>query len=828
MKTCGIDLGTTNSCIFVVDSQGSRLIKDEYGHATFPSVVYVGRDGKPVVGYAARNRIGEVPGPVATIKRKIGSTETVLLGGKQQTPVEVSAMILRFLKQLAEQQAGEPVDRAVVTVPAYFSHVQRQQTDEAGRLAGFREVITLLEPVAAALSHSLSSEKKKLRIFVYDLGGGTFDATVLDKDLYGGIGVLSFGGDPFLGGDDVDARLARVLLARLAEWDYSLDLDLDLPEDNSRFQRLKAYAELAKKELSDKEQVALVHHGLMEDKRGDTVDLDLTVTRAELEDCARDLIERSIEASLKTLSKNNLTIESIDEVIMVGGMSRMPLAQRMLRESFGREPQVVDPDLIVARGAAIKAAEVFGEQEVAASGLRLELRYDPRTDKEHARLSGLFDRAVERHTVYLFGDASELSQTVDGADRFIFDPVPLRPLSENLFTLSVEDEGENVIIEREIRITHGAEAAPASVSPGSVVTKAIQLWTVDGLEVLFPENTALPHSVTHTFETSDRSGQIVAPIWEGDREVARLEIKDIPRDLKVGTPVIIEVSVESDYQISTSASVPDIKREVNIKFRIEPTDTSKINPDYVRRELARLGGQAEEVCAECPSAEALELFRFNFRQVQHQIEVELSEPEPKRAKLQEKLGELAALIQKLPRKDQQNQLTPSYEEFSERLRGAVNRAGENEHPKLAEMLPQVTAVEERARAAWQEKNSFAWRQVNKQLDAIEVQLRPVIDPKQEAMGIASWIVAGQVPELKAAAAGHHQAEISEIENEAIVVFLETQAGELDARAAVNKLVSLFHSRVVPLRQKLGLVAEDEPKVVADTSGMGGLIRRRQA
>jgi molecular chaperone DnaK (HSP70) len=827
MKTCGIDLGTTNSCIFVGDWQGNTLIVDEYEHKTFPSIVYVGRDGKPVVGYAARNRIGELPGPVTTIKRKLGSTETVMLGGRQQTPVEVSALILTFLKQLAEKQTGETVDRAVVTVPAYFSHIQRQQTDEAGKLAGFREVTTLLEPVAAALVYSLASEAERLRIFVYDLGGGTFDATVLEKDRYGGINVLSFGGDPFLGGDDVDARLACVLIGKLTERGYNLELDLDQPEDYSRFQRLKAYAELAKKELTDREQFTLVHQGLMEDKSGETIDLDLAVTRAELEDCAHDLIERSIAESIKTLSKNDITISSIDEVIMVGGMSRMPLAQRMLAEAFGREPKVVDPDLIVARGAAIKAAEVYGEQEVAASGLRLELRYDRRTDKEHTRISGLFDRAVTNHTLYLFSDTGELSQTVSGTDRFTFDPVPLQPLKENTFTLSVEDEDEAVIIERAIRITHEAQSGGMLVSPGAVVTKPIQIWTADGLEVLFPENTMLPHSVRHTFETGDQSGQIVAPIWEGNHEVARLEVKDIPRELKVGTPVHIDVSVESDYQISASANVPDIMRKVEVKFRIEPVDTSKITPEHVRQELVRLQQQAAEAAAKCSSEEALELSRFNFRQVQNQIEIELSEPEPKRAKLQEKLSELAALIQKLPRADQPSQLTPTYEEFSERLRGIVNLASDNNHPRLAEMRPQISIVEEKGSVAWQKKDAFAWQQVNKQLDVIGHQLQPEIAPEERAMGIAAWLAAREVPELREAAGRRYADEIHHIENEALTIFLQTQMQLLDAQSAISKLITLFQEHVTPLRARLGLVTESAPRVAADMSDIGGLIRRRQ-
>ncbi|HWP43453.1 MAG TPA: Hsp70 family protein [Blastocatellia bacterium] len=829
MKSCGIDLGTTNSCIYVVDGEERRVIADEYDHKIFPSVVYIGRDGKYSVGYTAKNRMGELPGPVTTIKRKMGTTEKVMLGGQERTPVDVSALILEFLKELAEKSTGEQIDRAVVTVPAYFNHIQRQQTDEAARKAGFREVVTLLEPVAAALAYSLDNEADRLRVFVYDLGGGTFDATVLEKDRFGGITVLSFGGDPFLGGDDIDARLVRVMIQRLEQNGYNLALDLDLAEDFSRFQKIKFFAEVAKKRLTDQTEVTLERQGFIEDKNGTTIDLDLTITREELEECSRDLIARSVEESLRTLAKKEIPIDSIDEIIMVGGMSRMPLAQRLLAEAFGRQPKVEDPDLIVARGAAIKAAEVFGDQEVASSGLRLELRYDRRTDKDRVRISGLFDQEVEGFTLYLFSDKAEFSETLDRTNRFTFDNIPLAHSSENVFTLSVEDRDENTIIEREIRIVHEAGARQLLASPGSVVTKPIHIWTVDELDTLFPENTALPHSVVRTFETSDQSGQIVAPIWEGDHEVARLEIRDIPRDLRIGTPVVIEVRVESDYQIYASASVPDIGREVQIRFRIEPVDTSMITPEYVRQQIALLDQEAQEAIEKCPSEEAVSLFRFHYGQVKSQIEVELAEMEPKRAKLIEKIAELSALIQKLPSRDSAAQMKPTYEEMSERLREIVERASANNHSKLGQTLPQINALQEQARRVWENRDPFAWKRINSQVDAIEYELRPEMPPAERAAGIAAWIVAAQVPEMRESAAGQHSAEIDDIEAEATLIYIQMDNGVIQPQEAINRLIKLYQGKVVALRKLLGLTSAESP--VADPSALKkmeeGRVRKRQ-
>ncbi len=824
MRACGIDLGTTNSCIYVVEEGEGRLIADDQGHATVPSVVYAGRDGAPVVGLAARNRMGELPGPVTAVKRKMGSTETVLLGGVERTPVEVSALLLAALKEMAERRTGAPVDRAVVTVPAYFSHVQRQQTDEAGRRAGFREVATLLEPVAAALAYSLASDREALKVFVYDLGGGTFDATVLEKDRHGGISVLAFGGDPFLGGEDVDARLARRLARQLAEKGYRLELDLDRPEDASRFQRLKFWAELAKKELSESEQVALVRQGLFEDQAGDTVDLDLTLTRAELEAEALDLVERSIDASLATLAKAGLEPAAVDDVIMVGGMSRMPLVRRLLAAALGREPRLVDPDLIVARGAALKAAEVFGEQAVAATGLCLTLRFDRRTRAGRARIAGRFDRPLAGHTVYLLGGPDELDRPLAGTDRFAFEGVPLAP-GDNRFTLSVEDAGGALVLEQEIRIEQDPEAGEGLRSPGAVVTKPIAVRTVDGLAVLFAENTALPAAASHTFETADQSGRIVVPIWEGSHEVTRLAIADLPRDLKVGTAVVVEVQILADYRIEAAARLPDLDRAVRADFRIEPVDTAALTPEAVRARLAALAEEARGAVERCPSAREVEIFALRQRALADEIAIELAEAEPKRARLHDKLAELAALVVALSAPAEERPLEPSFEEWSQLLTGILTRAVAAEHPKLTEARPQSEALREKAREAWERRDALAWRRVQEQTGAIARLLRPEMSPEERTLGFAAWLVTDQIPKLTAARPGRPDPRIDAARLQAEGIFLTVRAGVMDPQEGYSRLLALFQETLQPLQAELGLVPAAAPDI-ADPGALAGLVRQR--
>jgi actin-like ATPase involved in cell morphogenesis len=823
MKACGIDLGTTNSCIYVVTPEGPSLVLDDQKRKTFPSVVHIGRDGKASIGYAAKNRMGELPAPVATIKRKMGSNEMVTLGKERETPVQVSARILRFLKELATNQEHEEVDRAVVTVPAYFGHIQRQQTDQAAREAGFREVTTLLEPVAAALAYTLSSERERLRIFVYDLGGGTFDATVLEKDDQGGLNVLSFGGDPFLGGDDLDARLVQLLIEKLAAKGYKLDLNLDNPEDFSRFQRLKFYAEDAKIRLTAHESIEIVRQGLFQDQSGDLVDLDVTVTREELEQRTRDLIERSITESLATLTKNKNKIEisSIDEVIMVGGMSRMPLVARRLQEVFGKPPKLEDPDLIVARGAAIKAAQIYPERAAGAGGLTLDLRYDRQTDKRAVRVAGVFNRVLNDHTVYLIDSREDRYERLSGTDRFSFDGVVLVENQVNAFTLTVEDAAGETVLEQSLEIKQDPNCVPVLSSPGSVVTKAISVWTLDGPLKLFPENTALPHSATCKLQTADQVGEIALPIWEGAHQLEVLKIRGIPKDLAIGTPVVMEVSVEADYSIRAKASVPSIKQSVDITFRIEAVDTARMTPQYIAERLADFEEKARKAAADCPSPDEVETFWVLFRGTLKEIEMELTEAEPKRLKIQEKFGALAALIRGLSQRQDGIQLHPSFEEFNEKLSGIETGAIQAKHSKLPEVRPQIEKLRREAEAAWKARDRIAWSRANNQIEAIASALPPEWTSTEWAENLAAFIIGYQFKEIrKTGRAGRFESEMSAIENEVLTVIMMMKMANINPDRAQTALREIFNGRVQPIRKSLGMDQASIPSRGQEPQGSG--------
>lgn len=825
MKLCGIDLGTTNSCVHVVSEGIPKLIRDAQGNSTVPSVVYRSRDGKTTVGHPAKNRMGESNGPVVAIKRKMGSDEKVGLSGEHVTPVEVSAIILRHLKEMAEKAEGQTVDRAVVTVPAYFAHIQRQQTDDAARAAGFVEVTTLLEPVAAALAYTLESPHETLRVFVYDLGGGTFDATVLEKDAEGGLNVLSFGGDPYLGGDNFDARLVKLIITKLTAKGYKLELDLSRPEDFSRYQRLKFFAETAKIGLTDTESVTLVHQGLFQDQEGELIDLDLTITREEFEGCTADLVQQSIDESLRTLAKKQISPDSIDEVIMVGGMSYMPLVQQKLKEALGREPKLVDPALIVSKGAAIKAAQLYPERKCGEGGLTVDLRCDRQTAKRSVRVSGVLNRPLDSGSVYLLGENEERDADLAGKDRFAFDNLALKENCVNCFTISIEGAGGEVIFGEEIQVTHDPKATTILVSPGSVVTKGIAVRTLDGPQILFPENTMLPNYAVLSLATADQGGVIRLPIVEGEQEVQRLTIQNIPSDLPIGTEVRIEVSIEADYHIKAQASVPSIQRDVAIAFRIEPFITSSLTPEYIRGRLAEVRAEADKAASECQRKSEVEIFRARFRGLVAEIEMELTEQEPNRLKIRERLIAIESMIHDITLKEEEVQMPgATFDALNQRLTELEAGAIKAEHSKLAEVRPKIEQLRREAEGAWRSRDRIAWVRVNKQASSIASSLMPELPPEEWAQLVAGFIVVVQLPEVEAISGP--KPEIRVIEQEVGMIFAAMKSGSIPAELAVQQLRQIYIKRVEPLRKQYGLeVVELEPDKITPTTD--GLTKRKR-
>ncbi len=356
-KIIGIDLGTTNSCVAVLEGGEPKVIPNSEGARTTPSVVAFKGD-EEMVGQIARNQaVTNAKNTISSIKRKMGTAEKVEANGKKYTPEEISAKILSKLKKDAESYLGEKVTKAVITVPAYFNDAERQATKNAGKIAGLEVERIINEPTAAALAYGLDKQDKLQTILVYDLGGGTFDVSILELG-DGVFEVKATAGNNRLGGDDFDKRIMDYLVS-----EFKKENGIDLSKDNMAMQRIKDAAEKAKKDLSGMTNASISLPFIAQNDEG-PLHFETSLSKAKFEDLCRDLFDSTLEPVHKALKDAKLTAKDIDKVILVGGSTRIPYIQDLVKKELGQEPnKSVNPDEVVAMGAAIQGGVLTGEVE---------------------------------------------------------------------------------------------------------------------------------------------------------------------------------------------------------------------------------------------------------------------------------------------------------------------------------------------------------------------------------------------------------------------------------------------------------------------------------
>lgn len=406
-KVIGIDLGTTNSCVAIMEGGQAVVIPNAEGNRITPSVVAFTKTGERLVGeLAKRQAITNPERTIRSIKRKMGSDYRVKIDDKEYTPQEISAMILQKLKADAEAYLGEPVTQAVITVPAYFTDSQRQATKDAGRIAGLEVLRIINEPTAAALAYGLDKGEDHT-ILVFDLGGGTFDVSILELG-DGVFEVKATSGNNYLGGDDFDERIMNYLIA-----EFKKNTGIDLSRDRMALQRLKEAAEKAKHELSSVTQTTISLPFITATPEGPQ-HLEMTLTRAKFEELIMDLVEKTVGPTKQALSDAGLEPKDIDKVILVGGSTRVPLVQETIRRLIGKEPHKgINPDEVVALGAAIQAGVLAGEVKdiVLLDVTPLSLGIET--------LGGVFTRIIERNTTIptsksqIFTTAADFQTSVD-------------------------------------------------------------------------------------------------------------------------------------------------------------------------------------------------------------------------------------------------------------------------------------------------------------------------------------------------------------------------------------------------------------------------------
>lgn len=618
----GIDLGTTNSCVAIKGGcekcfkpnklKSYSIVTDRLQRKFTPSVLsFKGNSGKPYeVGHKAKKDLSGKYPPVMFAKRHLGTDKKFQVDDEKfLSPEEVSAEILKYLKEMAETKLGVEIKKAVVTVPAYFSMSQKMLTRDALKMAGFAiddDRYIIQEPVAAAFTYMQMTQSESLKIMVYDLGGGTFDITILQKD-GDQLEVVKFGGDHALGGYDFDKLIADHLVEQLKEVGYQLDLD---PEKNLGdkiiYTKLLLEAEAAKIVLSKDLECTIRNPGVFNDHNGEVVDLDLTLDRPTYEDLISKKVQYTMDLCRETLDGSDLSLDKIDNIIMVGGSSYTPMIQERFETEFGRKPELVEPDLCIAIGAAIHASTLQG------IGIRLQhviLEFDSLPTVSSEPTEALFGKVSSISGEPLGeGYAMEVSNQMgtfkensllEDKQAFYFD-VPLQANTENVFSIKVT-KNDREIDETQIRITNSDESdayeagdtKEVGIEGAINVPRTIYVKRKKGLEELAREGEFLPFENTVKIPIFKKGSvsdtellTLEIPLLEGDFPIGGVDVTEIPGNIEDGAEVEIEIKISRDFQIIVGAYIPSVDREGKSVFSLNKVQVK--SADDLRNDLENL------------------------------------------------------------------------------------------------------------------------------------------------------------------------------------------------------------------------------------------------
>ncbi len=774
-KTVGIDLGTTNSVIAQLDATDRTLLTgtDEQGRATFPSVVgWHPGQRRLVAGRAAlalRDSADTLP--LSSVKRCMGLDRRFTLGTETLTPPEVSALILRGLRDLLARTLADGrhlLDRAVITVPAYFNHDQIEATRRAGELAGFEVAELLHEPTAAAVYYSRVEGHGDATYLVYDLGGGTFDVSVVRRR-HGDYEVLGVSGDPFLGGDDFDRLLATHLIedgvwgAGDGEPPRSTDqnrpspsavaalFDPTTPGGAVNFTRLVHVAEGLKVRLSDAEHAVHYVPSLVRDPDGTAVSLDGAVDRATFEGLIRDKVDRTVdcchEALARARHRAGLRLSDVDYLVLVGGSGRVPLVRRVVRAAFCNpdvpehvrcpEPLLHEPDLCVAYGAALRAATggtryLFPAAGGSAGGaIEVHVTSPAGTPDVRYELTGAVRLTTgggdgprpmpDGCSVRVRPPATGLVEEVFLDERGTFAvEIDLRPESDNAVELAACD-GAGAEVARVVTVVgHRAETRPPEpgVLPTQLITKPLQVEVLDAArrrvrQVVAPVGAALPGVFRCSFRTRDQAGRVVLPLLEENRVVHELVIGDLDPELPVGTPVEVELAVDVKHAVTVSVRVRDSSGGERRETVVVAAAPPQRRP--TRDELDAARRQLDEALAELAGA-----VRARFRARADRVAADLLEAlryddEPKSVV---RMAELRDLVRQAEAARGQA-LDPPWPRFALLARRCIDLAAEvadRTGREREELFEHVRAQERYAEQAHAEHNQPLYRECWDNLD----------------------------------------------------------------------------------------------------------------
>lgn len=754
----GIDLGTTYSAVAIPEPRtgegfytlrefpGYAVILDNRKRRIMPSVVAEDDKGQIVVGHEAKGRAGMSPEPIMFSKRWMGQDKKFQLAKRGTlAPPDVAAHILRQLKQLAELRLGATVEEAVITVPAYFSQSAKELTVAAAEKAGLRVAQLAQEPVAAAIMYCTNDTRDPLRVMTYDLGGGTFDVAILEKrdGTISSSSMLAFDGDPFLGGYDFDKILAQWLVDQLLSSGYDLHLDMTEVGDREIFAKLMVMAEEIKIALSGKELVEIRNQTTgVRDHRGESVTIELDVTRDQFESMIETQVNYTIGLCRRAMAekaKPAVDPGTLDEILMVGGSSRIPMIGRRLREEFGREPRLVEPDLCVALGAAV----IAGACPATTGCLRMG-RIPAETDLMEIEVSGNVVTAaglpnVEGSGVTLraMDGSYRVTKTVRGADgAFLFSHIGLGEGQTTDFSLTVAAPSGGEVASRRFSVKQTATPRGAGLVElvPNVLSKPIGILWVEGLEVIAPERTPLPFETTLKAFTADTSGRIRAAVMEGTTPLGEIVVSGLPPSLPVGSEVSVTVSIKNDFKIHVRAWITALSKENTAVIDIPVRPMKQVSE--LQREFDTLSARAQDALN---AAGANVLFGDAKAQRLHDRQADcrrmLAEPNPDVAKVQACIDEIESLVRDV---GQGWKPIPPKAVFDHAVKEAheMLARAQKANPDIAKdgYGEQIEAIRAEGVKAYTAQNPAAWKESYDKLTAVGDRLSGLEEKGQKSGG----------------------------------------------------------------------------------------------
>ncbi len=736
-RPVGIDLGTTNSAVAMLEPSEREIFvcEDKFKRRTIPSAVaWDDKRNEWLVGRAARKRRGKTPAPIESIKRKMGQQTKVDAGPEQLSPEEVSAKILAAVRDqmrgfLADRIQGgieARVERAVITVPAYFDAPQVEATRRAAELSGLDPIGILQEPTAAAIYHTYKRQLGDGNFLVYDLGGGTFDVSIL-RCVGGEYQVLAIDGDNYLGGDDFDRRFAEHLRKELVARGYDLELDVvGDPADAARFKRLVELAQEIKEQLSTRDVVPVSRQDIVEDKSGETVEYEAEVGRTQYEEIIGSFVETTITCCLRAAEeakeKAGVGLEDIDNVILVGGSTRVPLVVQRVTDDICGPSKADEPlqdavDTCVALGAAIHAAQIGGLRVGDPERRAQALFTSPLVAKESPlKIALRVEQAPEgtREVAVARGDEILVSTPYDPTATMRL-AVPLTDAPDQALTLELRDDVEEVLASLPFAL-HRGDVRPraTSLSRPAVVSKDIAIEVVRAnrreRRTLLPKGTGLPMKVEQRFFTADQSGAVVLRLLQGRMPIKTLMIQ-VPRDLPVGS--LVKLSVRCDEAMRLEAKADVAGQE--LWATVEPPAPPKFDP---KGDVEGLLEQADAVKRSLWGSRG-DFFRHEVDQLTAAIrEVVSTDPD----KLRVLCHRLQMLVDEFKPDPTTGGLAPPLHHFEfelDALRRVVFRASAPIMGMDRETWEaRIHDVDQRAAEAYEAGDPVTWRRVNNEVQAL--------------------------------------------------------------------------------------------------------------